>query len=154
MNLIQRCINQEIKDLCGESFECIFDALTTGSLSFANETLLVTSTLETIQKSSIKIVSCGFPGKVENGKVLGSVYFENSTLEVTCDEGFNQQGSVSLQCQGDGQWSSDLPLCVEESNPNNIVLFLLIALAVFTTAVLLIGILCIVMTKTKPAKPN
>ncbi|XP_033629956.1 sushi domain-containing protein 2-like [Asterias rubens] len=147
-------ISQEIKDLCGESFECIFDAMTTGSLSLANETLLVTGTLETIQMSSIKIVSCGFPGKVENGKIHGSVYLENSTLRVTCDGGFTQQGSASLWCQGDGQWSSNLPVCAQESKQINVVVVLLIALAGFTITVLMIWALFPIKEKNNPAKPN
>ena len=121
--------------------------MTTGSLSFANETLLVTGILETIQIYSIKIVSCGFPGKVENGKINGSVYLENSTLRVTCDGGFYQQGSASLWCQGDGQWSSALPLCVEESKQINVVVVLLIALAGFTVTVLMIWALCPIKEK-------
>ena len=30
-----RNVSQQIRDLCGDSVECLFDAVTTGSLSFA-----------------------------------------------------------------------------------------------------------------------
>ncbi|XP_071804821.1 sushi domain-containing protein 2-like [Asterias amurensis] len=146
-------ISQEIKDLCGESFTCIFDAMTTGSLSFANETLLVTGTLETIQlMSSIKIVSCEFPEVVENGKINRSVYLENSTLRVTCDEGFYQQGSASPWCQGDGQWSSDLPVCVAE--PIKVAIVLLIALASCTATVMAVLLIWAILHVKNTCKPT
>ena len=104
-------VSQEIQDLCGDSFECIFDAVTTGSLLFANETLVASATFAKIQESSVKIFSCGFPGVVEDGEVHGLVYLVNDTVEITCHEGYYLEGSSILTCQADGLWSSDLPQC-------------------------------------------
>ncbi|XP_038044296.1 uncharacterized protein LOC119718996 [Patiria miniata] len=104
-------VSQEIKDLCGDSIECVFDAVITGSLSFANETLVVTVTITEVQKGLVKIVSCGYPGDVENGLLSGSVYFVNATVDVACDDGFTLKGTSKLTCLEDGQWSSDLPVC-------------------------------------------
>ncbi|XP_038044292.1 sushi domain-containing protein 2-like [Patiria miniata] len=104
-------VSQEIKDLCGDSIECVFDAVITGSMSFANETLMVTVTITEVQKGLVKIVSCGYPGDVENGLLSGSVYFVNATVDVACDDGFTLTGSSKLTCLEDGQWSSDLPVC-------------------------------------------
>ncbi|XP_038057143.1 sushi domain-containing protein 2-like [Patiria miniata] len=106
-------VSQEIKDLCGDSIECVFDAVITGSLSFANETLVVESTISEVQKGLVKIVSCGYPGDVENGKLSGTVYLVNATVDVACDDGFSLKGSSSLTCLKDGQWSSDLPICID-----------------------------------------
>ncbi|XP_038044291.1 sushi domain-containing protein 2-like [Patiria miniata] len=104
-------VSQEIKDLCGDSMECVFDAVITGSLSFANETLVVTVTITKVQQGLVKIVSCGYPGDVENGLLSGSVYLVNTTVDVACDDGFTLKGSSKLTCLEDGQWSSDLPVC-------------------------------------------
>ncbi|XP_038047435.1 sushi domain-containing protein 2-like [Patiria miniata] len=109
-------VSQEIKDLCGDSIECVFDAVITGSLSFANETLVVTVTITEVQKGLVKIVSCGYPGDVENGLLSGSVYFVNATVDVACDDGFTLKGSSRLTCLEDGQWSSDLPVCAGMDN--------------------------------------
>lgn len=106
-------VSQEIRDLCGDSFECVFDAVTTGSLLFANETLVASATFTAIQESSVKIVSCGFPGVVEDGEVHGLVYLVNDTVEITCNEGYYLKGSSILTCQADGLWSSDLPRCLK-----------------------------------------
>ncbi|XP_038056068.1 sushi domain-containing protein 2-like, partial [Patiria miniata] len=105
-------VSQEIKDLCGDSIECVFDAVITGSLSFANETLVQESTIDEVQKGLVKIVSCGYPGDVENGSVSGSIYLVNATVDVACDDGFTLTGSSRLTCLEDGQWSSGLPVCV------------------------------------------
>ncbi|XP_038044295.1 sushi domain-containing protein 2-like [Patiria miniata] len=104
-------VSQEIKDLCGDSTECVFDAVITGSLSFAKETLVVTVTITEVKKGLVKIVSCGYPGDVENGSLSGSVYLVNATVDVACDDGFTLKGSSRLTCLEDGQWSSDLPVC-------------------------------------------
>ncbi|XP_038044294.1 sushi domain-containing protein 2-like [Patiria miniata] len=109
-------VSQEIMDLCGDSIDCVFDAVITGSLSFANETLVVTVTIAEVKKGLVKIVSCGYPGDVENGMVSGSVYLVNATVDVACDDGFTLNGSSRLTCLEDGQWSSDLPVCAGIKN--------------------------------------
>ncbi|XP_038056066.1 uncharacterized protein LOC119728062 [Patiria miniata] len=105
-------VSQDIKDLCVDSIECVFDAVITGSLSFANETLVVESTISEVQKGLVKIVSCGYPGDVEKGMLSGSLYLVNATVDVVCDDGLAVKGSSKLTCLEDGQWSSDLPICV------------------------------------------
>ena len=89
-----------------------FDAITTSSL-FADETLVEPATFAKIQKSSVKIVSCGFPGVVEDGEVHGLVYLVNDTTEIACNQGYYLEGSSILTCQTDGLWSSNLPRCLK-----------------------------------------
>ena len=141
-------VSQEIRDLCGDSVECLFDAVTTGSLSFANETLTVSTTFEQIKKYSVKIVSCGFPGEVENGNLFGSVYFVNDTVQVTCVEGFTLEGASTLTCQEDGYWSSEIPLCeaLDENGLNKSVIIIIICVI---GGVALIGILVFVVYRIK-----
>ena len=141
-------VSQEIRDLCGDSVECLFDAVTTGSLSFANETLTVSTTFEKIKKYSVKIVSCGFPGEVENGNLFGSVYFVNDTVQVTCVEGFTLEGASTLTCQEDGYWSSEIPLCeaLDENGLNKSVIIIIICVI---GGVALIGILVFVVYRIK-----
>ncbi|XP_033124482.1 sushi domain-containing protein 2-like, partial [Anneissia japonica] len=135
-------VSQEIKDVCGNSFECVFDAVTTGSLTFANNTRVVSATLDIIQKSSVKIVSCGFPGVVENGIMLGHVYLVNSTVEVTCERGYVLEGSSNLTCYGDGRWSADLPRCESPGKglSTSIILGIILAASIILVACVAIGI--------------
>lgn len=81
-------VSDDVKALCGDSPPCFFDAVSTGSLSFPNETLQEISNLETVIENSVKIISCGFPGKVANGYINGSVYFVGYNVTTVCEEGF------------------------------------------------------------------
>ncbi|XP_038055045.1 sushi domain-containing protein 2-like [Patiria miniata] len=145
-------VSQETKDLCGDSIECVFDAVITGSLSFANETLVVESTITEVQKGLVKIVSCGYPGDVENGLLYGSVYLVNATVDVACEDGFILKGSSRLTCLEAGQWSSDLPVCdgMEEREEERLAAGITAAIVVVgLIAVLAIGGLIYLVMKTQ-----
>ena len=109
-------VSPEIKSLCGDSFPCLFDAVTTGLLSFANETLTFTTIVEEIKNNSVKIITCGFPGAVENGVFNGSVYFAGNVIKISCNYGFALSGTDIIRCNEDGIWSDDLPVCRESEN--------------------------------------
>lgn len=106
-------VSNDVVVLCGDSPPCLFDAVSTGSLSFANETRQEIRDLETVIGNSVKIVSCGFPGKVANGYTNGSVHLVGYNVTVICEEDFLLVGSSMMTCQEDGNWSSTLPTCNE-----------------------------------------
>ncbi len=142
-------LSQEIIDVCGDSFECTFDAVTTGSLSFANMTLEVSATFDSIQNSSVKIVSCGFPGTVQNGQVEGHVYLVDSIVTVTCDEGFKLDGSSTLICNADGNWSSNLPQCVPSNTSDNSSVILGVTLGIVAFVIVVVVIILVVFKLKK-----
>ncbi|KAJ8017558.1 Sushi domain-containing protein 2 [Holothuria leucospilota] len=110
----KRCKVEAVRILCGESVSCLFDAVTTGSLNFANDSLQENKVFEKIKEQSIKIVSCGFPGKVKNGYTNGSIYLQGSVLSVMCGKGFSLVGSTVLTCEETGRWSDFLPTCIPD----------------------------------------
>ncbi|XP_059840539.1 P-selectin-like [Hypanus sabinus] len=65
-------------------------------------------------------VKCDVPEIPENGNMNCSHPKENlsylSVCEFGCMKGFSLNGSVTLQCDGFGQWSAPIPVC-EDSNP-------------------------------------
>ncbi|KAJ8037432.1 Sushi domain-containing protein 2 [Holothuria leucospilota] len=107
-------VSEDVRILCGESVSCLFDAVTTGSLNFANDSLQENKVFEKIKEQSIKIVSCGFPGKVKNGYTNGSIYLQGSVLSVMCGKGFSLVGSTVLTCEETGTWSDRLPTCIPD----------------------------------------
>ena len=105
-------VSQEIRDLCGESLPCLFDAITTGMLSFANETLTFTKIVEEILNNSVATVSCGFPSDVENAVLNGSTFFAGNTISVNCISGYQVVGHTVPYCSEDGVWSGNFT-CVK-----------------------------------------
>ena len=114
-------VSSEVRQICGDSLSCLFDATTTGSLSFANETATFTKITENVRANSVKIVSCGYPGSISNGSINGSVFFSDSIIEITCEDGFILNSTSNmvpyvkkliLTCGQDGQWSTYVPSCV------------------------------------------
>ena len=61
------------------------------------------------------VVNCGTPDISTNGDTsamlaYGSTVF-NSTVEYTCDIGYNIHGNTSRECLASGQWSGLAPEC-------------------------------------------
>ncbi|XP_040264429.1 E-selectin-like isoform X2 [Bufo bufo] len=61
-------------------------------------------------------VSCMSLQSPEHGKVNCSYAFGEyrykSICNITCEEGFDLQGSTSLLCQNTGEWSESTPICL------------------------------------------
>jgi len=57
-------------------------------------------------------LSCGHPGKVMNGSIHGKDFLFETTLNFTCDKGFEiKSGSSSRKCLADQSWTGTQPKC-------------------------------------------
>ncbi|XP_030583090.1 uncharacterized protein LOC115778870 [Archocentrus centrarchus] len=68
-----------------------------------------------------ELVQCERLSEPANGSLkcsdpLGAFSYQ-STCVVTCDEGYELSGSLSLQCEASGHWSASQPLCVAVQCP-------------------------------------
>ena len=57
------------------------------------------------------VISCGDPGIPANGTRTGSTFTFDSTVNYTCDNGFQLIGDIRRNCLSSGNWSDDLPTC-------------------------------------------
>lgn len=56
--------------------------------------------------------SCEDPGKIKNGNRTFVGLHINSTVNYTCDEGYELRGKSTLLCLESGKWDLDkLPIC-------------------------------------------
>ncbi|KAJ8037429.1 Sushi domain-containing protein 2 [Holothuria leucospilota] len=151
-------VSDDVKAVCGDSPPCLFDAVSTGSLSFANESLQEVHELETVVENSVKIASCGFPGKVANGYINGTVYLVGYNITITCEENFLLTGSSIMTCQEDGNWTSSLPSCdARESSLTPLALGLTVSLVIFTIAVASVFVVvscALLLTRKQQLKHN
>lgn len=131
-------VSNEIKDTCGLNFACLFDAVNSGDISLANQTISQVSSYYETRTSLNKIVNCWFPENFENGKIKGGVYYVNSSYQLSCLDGYYLIGSDVNYCASDGQWSNDFPSCI-----NNFILFGLPA-ALLCILILLITITVVI----------
>ena len=106
-------IDPEVRELCGSSFSCLYDATTTGMLSFANDTMQFISLFGDVVNNSESIVSCGRPDSVENGRINGSVFFVGNQVNVICNSGYQLNGSAELVCTENGEWFPVTSSCAE-----------------------------------------
>lgn len=69
-----------------------------------------------------KPVSCGSPGSIEDGRVIGRDYILNSVVTYVCNPGFNLVGANERLCRETGKWTPNAPVCerVECSTPPTI----------------------------------
>ena len=100
-------VSQEIRDLCGDTISCLFDAITTGMLSFANETLTFSNIVDDIMDRSVEIISCGFPSNTEHATLNRYDFFAGNEIRVTCDPGYELIGPNVIHCNASGVWSGN-----------------------------------------------
>ncbi|XP_071813605.1 sushi domain-containing protein 2-like [Apostichopus japonicus] len=105
-------VSEEVRLICGDSVTCLYDAVTTNSIAFANASLRDIKTFKEAKEKLVKIVSCGHPGKIENGGINGSVFLVGYTLVASCSGGFYIEGNSEVTCHSNGSWSQQLPECV------------------------------------------
>ena len=58
--------------------------------------------------------SCSYPERVPNTRRFPQFgpYSVFSRVAYVCNDGFELQGSTSLMCQPNGQWSGQIPTCI------------------------------------------
>ncbi|PIK59658.1 hypothetical protein BSL78_03389 [Apostichopus japonicus] len=140
-------VSEEVKLICGESITCLYDAVTTNSTTFANDSLQDIKTYETVNENLVKIVSCGQPGKIENGAINGSVFLVGYTVVASCNEGFYLDGNSELLCYSNGTWSGNLPICIEIPIANNTPPTVIIVITSVIGSLVLIAIIVVIIKK-------
>ena len=55
--------------------------------------------------------SCGYPGGVDNGEVVGDDYDFGKSVTYTCNAGYRLIGTTKRTCQTSGSWDGSKPTC-------------------------------------------
>ncbi|XP_073522973.1 C4b-binding protein alpha chain-like isoform X2 [Phyllobates terribilis] len=74
--------------------------------------------LENLTWSQYKVfctaISCGNPGKIDNGEMQSQHFFFGSRVNYTCNPGYSMMSKRNYrECQADGTWSGKPPVCKE-----------------------------------------
>uniref|UniRef100_A0A8C1JVU7 Sushi, von Willebrand factor type A, EGF and pentraxin domain-containing protein 1 n=1 Tax=Cyprinus carpio TaxID=7962 RepID=A0A8C1JVU7_CYPCA len=56
-------------------------------------------------------ISCGNPGGIANGEVIGKFFHFKALIHYECHKGFVLEGVETRTCQVDGKWDSKAPSC-------------------------------------------
>ena len=64
-----------------------------------------------------KPISCGDPGSIDNGRVIGRDYTLNNVIRYECTPGFNLDGATERICRETGKWTPSAPVCVRAECP-------------------------------------
>ncbi|KAG0443060.1 hypothetical protein HPB47_015332, partial [Ixodes persulcatus] len=62
-------------------------------------------------------ISCGHPGDVRHGRLLGAVFSFPNRVTYECDTGYQLVGTADLYCQSDGNWDAQVPECRKVTCP-------------------------------------
>ncbi|NXD40190.1 SUSD2 protein, partial [Copsychus sechellarum] len=102
---------EEMVSHCGSDPFCRFDVLTTRSLQVGNSTRLSHQNHKRLVEHLQPVVSCGWLDHPTNGRKNDTNYLQGSTINFTCNEGYELMGSQEITCQVSGDWSGDTPQC-------------------------------------------
>jgi hypothetical protein len=99
-------------EICGNDQSCLWDLVTTGDESLANQTRSNNEDFnQTVSTTSQNITMCPTFDDIENGSFVLNNYLLNSVVTFYCDIGFELQGDTNLICQADGSWNGTEPSC-------------------------------------------
>ncbi|XP_067112326.1 CUB and sushi domain-containing protein 2 [Osmerus mordax] len=62
-------------------------------------------------KPLCKAIICGAPPPIPNGQVVGGDFSWGSSISYACNQGYQLSLPTVLTCQGNGNWSGELPQC-------------------------------------------
>ncbi|NXQ40551.1 SUSD2 protein, partial [Catharus fuscescens] len=108
---------EDMVSLCGSDPFCRFDVLTTRSLEVGISTRLSHQNHKQLVEhlepdiSLLLVVSCGWLDHPTNGRKNSTNYLQGSTINFTCNEGYELTGSQERTCQVSGAWSGDTAQC-------------------------------------------
>ncbi|NWV99050.1 SUSD2 protein, partial [Machaerirhynchus nigripectus] len=102
---------EEMVSLCDSDPFCRFDVLTTRSLQVGSSTRLSHQNHKLLVEHLQPAISCGWLGPPTNGSKNGTNYLLGSTINFTCNPGYELTGSQQRTCQESGAWSGDTPHC-------------------------------------------
>ncbi|XP_044748344.1 sushi, von Willebrand factor type A, EGF and pentraxin domain-containing protein 1-like isoform X2 [Coccinella septempunctata] len=60
-------------------------------------------------------ISCGYPGDLVNGYLVGESYKFGDDIGFECNSGYSLKGPGSISCEEDGKWNGLLPVCIRIS---------------------------------------
>lgn len=105
----------EAGEVCGNSKQCLYDYVSTGSLDFAKNTKQSQDDFEAVQDTIDEIVTMCDPLQApSDGWFSVDNYLAGSVATFYCNPGFVVDGSPSVVCTDDGTWDKRAPICVEE----------------------------------------
>nr|XP_054773489.1 sushi domain-containing protein 2-like [Lytechinus pictus] len=108
-------VNQSlVEEVCGTNEICIFDFQTTGSQSFAQNSVASLSQYEQAVHNRAVFVGCPSLPDPLNGSAIVTAYVPGGVARFVCNEGFELSHEVNLTCLSDGSWSDgEIPTCDE-----------------------------------------
>ncbi|XP_030835520.1 sushi domain-containing protein 2-like [Strongylocentrotus purpuratus] len=111
-------VNQSlVVEVCGTNPFCIFDYQTTGSQSFAQNSVKSLVQYQQAVDNRVSFVSCPTLPAPANGSAIVTTYMAGGVARFVCDAGFDMSHVVNLTCQSDGTWSDgDIPTCISEAS--------------------------------------
>uniref|UniRef100_A0A667ZR99 Sushi domain containing 2 n=1 Tax=Myripristis murdjan TaxID=586833 RepID=A0A667ZR99_9TELE len=86
---------------------CRYDILVARSLRLGNATRVSYQSHISLVEDLEPVVSCGWLSPPKNGKKEGTTYLQGAMVRLSCDDGYNLEGSKERTCQKDGQWSGE-----------------------------------------------
>ncbi|CAG2164757.1 unnamed protein product [Oppiella nova] len=113
-------VTEHAQMLCGQSIDCLYDYIATGSASVANHTKSVRNDYNQIVRIyENKVTTCPPLSYPDNGYFHAENFLPGSVASYGCFENFTLRGIVTIKCHDNGTWSDSAPICESQNDTND-----------------------------------
>jgi hypothetical protein len=103
---------QEAKDVCGDAIDCLYDYMTTGSATLANQTKTIAALFnETVQIYQKQVITCPPLTYPTNGYYQADNFLPGSSAIYACYSNYTLEGDAVIYCNDSGFWNGSTPVC-------------------------------------------
>jgi hypothetical protein len=105
---------QQAKEVCGDAIDCLYDYMTTGSATVANQTKTIAALFnEKVQIYEKQVITCPPLTYPTDGYFQADNFLPGSAAMYTCYSNYTLKGNAVIYCNDSGFWNISTPKCVQ-----------------------------------------
>ncbi|XP_025111782.1 sushi domain-containing protein 2-like isoform X2 [Pomacea canaliculata] len=148
------------EELCQGNIQCIYDYQLTGKESIAESTKQFNARFMQVVSEIEPVVRCPYVDQISNGNRTLNGQKVGSIAFFSCDDKYQANGSIALECLASGSWNDSLPTCqrvpLSTDNPALLYAGIIGGVGSFFLLLVTVGLVCLIKRRctSRKRKPD